>query len=204
MASDSFIGTMMPFGGTFAIRDWALCYGQLQAISENTALFSLLGDNYGGDSRTSFGLPDLRGRSPVGMGTMPGGMNYRLGWKEGREATSLSLDQLPTHTHGAAFSPSGSGSVSGVMHAATDGANTQVPSADTYLAANSSAGYYKQSGFAPAPSLTPISGLVVDGGSEGGTVTIDTAGSSRAVSIMSPFQVVNWQIALQGLYPSRS
>ncbi|MBB1415850.1 MULTISPECIES: phage tail protein [Pseudoalteromonas] len=204
MATDAYIGTMTPFGGNFAIERLALCSGQLQAISENTALFSLLGDNFGGDARTTFGLPDLRGRSPLGMGTQPGGMDYRLGWKEGREATSLSIDQLPTHTHGAVFSSSGGGTVSGVMHAATNGANTQVPSDDTYLAANSSSGYYKQSGFSPAPNLTPISGLVVDGGSGGGTVTIANTGSSRAVSIISPFQVINWQIVLQGIYPSRS
>lgn len=69
---DPFLATIMIFGGNFNIRGWAFCNGQLLAISTNTALFSLLGTTYGGDGRTTFGLPDLRGRAPIGMGQGPG------------------------------------------------------------------------------------------------------------------------------------
>ncbi|CAM4420805.1 phage tail protein [Pseudoalteromonas ostreae] len=205
MATDAYIGTMVPFGGTFAIERLALCYGQLQAISENTALFSLLGNNFGGDARTTFGLPDLRGRSPVGKGAMPGGMDYNLGFKLGAERIALNLSNLPTHTHAAQFVPNGGDSVTGMLQAATNAANADTPDSSTYLAANSSNQmYYKQGGFAPAPTLTNIAGLIVDGGSSGGTVAIGDTGSSQSFSILNPIEVVNWQIVLNGIYPARS
>jgi microcystin-dependent protein len=204
MATDAYIGTMVPFGGNFAIERLALCYGQLQAISENTALFSLLGNNFGGDARTTFGLPDLRGRSPVGYGSMPGGMDYNLGFKLGAERIALNLANLPSHTHAAQFVPSGSGGVMGVLQAAENNANTNVPDGTTYLAGNSTTPmYYKQQGLSPAPTLTPIAGLTVDGSTEGSVVVGDT-GSSQSFSIINPIQVVNWQIVLQGVYPARS
>ncbi|GAJ70369.1 microcystin dependent protein [Vibrio sp. JCM 18904] len=74
MATEPYLGTLTAFGGNFAIRNWAMCSGgQMQAIEDNPALFSLVSTLYGGDARTTFGLPDLRGRSPVGVGTRPGG-----------------------------------------------------------------------------------------------------------------------------------
>ena len=93
------IGEIVMFGGNFAPRSWAICAGQLQAISSNTALFSILGTTYGGDGRTTFGLPDLRGRSAVGEGRGPGLSEYRLGSKGGRESATLSILNLPSHNH---------------------------------------------------------------------------------------------------------
>ncbi|MCP4438378.1 MAG: phage tail protein [Aureispira sp.] len=83
------------FAGTFAPRGWALCDGQLLPIAQNSALFSILGTNYGGDGRTTFGLPDLRGRVPVGVGNGPGLGNYRQGVKGGSETNVLTNGNLP-------------------------------------------------------------------------------------------------------------
>ncbi|MEM5552837.1 tail fiber protein [Pseudoalteromonas neustonica] len=204
MATEPFIGTLTAFGGTFTIKNWGMCWGQMQAISENTALFSLLGSTFGGDARTTFGLPDLRGRSPVGHGAMPGGFNYNLGIKMGSERISLDTSQIPSHIHTADFSPSGGGSdVVGVLQVATNDANTKIPDSSTYLATNSSQAYFKPG--LQAASLTSIEGLTVSGGgTSGGTVTIGSTGSSSPINIMNPVLPMNWQIALQGIYPSRS
>ena len=87
------------FAGNFAPRGWAFCDGQLLAVSQNDALFSLLGTIYGGDGRTTFGLPDLRGRIPVHAGHGPGLSERRLGAKGGSEAETLTVNQLPSHGH---------------------------------------------------------------------------------------------------------
>jgi len=97
--SEPFVGEVRIFAGNFAPRGWALCDGQLLAVSQNDALFSLLGTIYGGDGRTTFGLPDLRGRVPVHQGTGPGLTDRRLGSKGGAESVSLNDHQLPAHTH---------------------------------------------------------------------------------------------------------
>ena len=81
-AADPFLAEIVMFGGNFNPRGWAFCHGQLLQISQNSALFSLLGTIYGGDGRTTFALPDLRGRSPIGVGTGPGLPNYREGQRE--------------------------------------------------------------------------------------------------------------------------
>lgn len=87
------------FGFNFAPRSWAFCDGQLLPISQNTALFSLLGTTYGGDGRTTFALPDLRGRVPLHEGTGPGLSSYLLGQKGGLENVTLTTAQIPAHTH---------------------------------------------------------------------------------------------------------
>jgi microcystin-dependent protein len=97
--SDPFIGEIRMFAGNFAPRNWAFCDGQLLAISQNDALFSLLGTIYGGDGRTTFGLPGLRGRIPVHADTGPGLTNRRLGEKSGTETETVTTSQLPAHTH---------------------------------------------------------------------------------------------------------
>ncbi|QZY29598.1 phage tail protein [Nocardioides coralli] len=97
--SDPFVGEIRLFGFTFAPRGWALCHGQLLPITQHTALFSLLGTLYGGDGRTTFALPDLRGRTVVGSGQGPGLANHRQGAAGGAEAVALTIDQLPAHRH---------------------------------------------------------------------------------------------------------
>ncbi len=105
------------FAGNFAPRNWALCDGQLLAISQNNALFSLLGTIYGGDGRTTFGLPDLRGRLPLHAGTGAGLSLRRIGSKSGSESVTIVTTQLPSHNHplqgssSAATTPDPSGNV---------------------------------------------------------------------------------------------
>jgi microcystin-dependent protein len=98
-SSDPFIGEIVMFGGNFAPRGWAFCEGQLLPISQYSALFSLLGTNFGGDGRTTFGLPDLRGRSPVHFGQGNGLSNVRIGQEGGSEFRTLSVAELPSHSH---------------------------------------------------------------------------------------------------------
>ncbi len=97
--SEPFIGEIRMFAGNFAPRGWAFCDGQLLAVSQNDALFSLLGTVYGGDGRTTFGLPDLRGRIPIHAGTGPGLSLRRLGSKGGAENVTLTSGEVGSHTH---------------------------------------------------------------------------------------------------------
>jgi len=97
--SEPFVGEIRMFAGNFAPRGWAFCDGQLLAVSQNDALFSLLGTIYGGDGRTTFGLPDLRGRIPIHAGHGPGLSERRLGAKGGAEKVTLTVNQLPSHGH---------------------------------------------------------------------------------------------------------
>jgi microcystin-dependent protein len=106
------------FAGNFAPRGWALCDGQLLAISQNDALFSLFGTNYGGDGRTTFGLPDLRGRVPLHMGSGPGLSPRTIGAKSGSESVTLVTTQLPSHTH--------------PLQGSTDSATTPDPSGNVF------------------------------------------------------------------------
>lgn len=94
------LGDLTIFGGNFAPRGYMQADGQLLSIASNTALFSVLGTTYGGDGRTTFALPDLRGRTPIGAGSGPGLSSYRLGQKLGSETVTLNTAQLPVHDHG--------------------------------------------------------------------------------------------------------
>lgn len=96
---DPFVGQITMFAGNFAPRGWAFCDGQLLDVSQNDALFSLLGTTYGGDGRTTFGLPDLRGRTPIHYGSGPGLTPRNLGARGGTERVTLTAPQLPPHNH---------------------------------------------------------------------------------------------------------
>lgn len=96
---DPFIGQIMLVGFNFAPKGWALCNGQLLSIQQNTALFSLLGTQYGGNGATTFGLPDLRGRVPIHQGQGPGLSHRQIGEYGGQETATLSINNLPPHTH---------------------------------------------------------------------------------------------------------
>jgi microcystin-dependent protein len=97
--SEPFLGEIRTFGFNFAPQGWAMCAGQLLSISQNTALFSLLGTFYGGDGRTTFALPDLRGRVGLNMGQGPGTSSYQLGEVSGSETVTLTTGQIPAHEH---------------------------------------------------------------------------------------------------------
>jgi microcystin-dependent protein len=120
--SEPFVGEIRMFAGNFAPRSWALCDGQLLAISQNDALFSLLGTIYGGDGRTTFGLPDLRGRIPIHAGSGPGLTPRSLGSRSGNEKVTLTEAQIPRHNHRlrAVQSRANSGDPQGALLAAAD------------------------------------------------------------------------------------
>src|SRR5213083_190033 len=99
MAQDPILGCIFMFAGNFAPRGYALCQGQLLSIAQNTALFSILGTTYGGNGQTTFGLPDLRGRAPVGQGQAPGLNNVQLGESGGIQSASLTINNMPAHNH---------------------------------------------------------------------------------------------------------
>jgi microcystin-dependent protein len=127
--SDPLIGQIILFAGNFAPRGWAFCDGQLLPIAQNQALFSILGTMYGGDGRTTFALPDLRGRSPIGVGLGPGLQDRRQGEKGGQEQVALTTAQLPSHTH--------------ALTASTKAATSRFPREDRTLGKGSSKVYTK-------------------------------------------------------------
>jgi microcystin-dependent protein len=102
--SEPFLAEVKMVGFNFAPRGWAFCDGQILPINQNQALFSLIGTTYGGDGRTTFALPDLRGRTPIHEGQVAGGSNRTLGERSGEEAVTLSVDEIPSHSHTASAS----------------------------------------------------------------------------------------------------
>ncbi len=170
-----FIGQIIAFGGNFAPRGWAKCEGQLLAISQNTALFSILGTTYGGDGRTTFGLPDLRGRSMVGPGTGPGLSNVQLGQRGGTQTTTLNATNIPPLP---------------VSIRLGGAVGNQSIGTNRYLAFNA----LGETIFTDtAPSDASLN-----------AETTSTGGSSRSFSNLSPFMSVTMIIALQGVFPSRN
>ncbi|ARD46477.1 hypothetical protein A3Q33_01860 [Colwellia sp. PAMC 21821] len=206
-SSQPFLGGMCAFGGNFAIRSWAKAEGQLLAISSNTALFSLLGTTYGGDGRTTFGLPDLRGRSPIGQGRGPGLNDYRLGQRGGAETHTLNVLQMPVHNHTATTTTANVVDTSATtiaLRALSARSSTNIPT-DAVLANSPNRENIYNSG-APNVDMSADSiafNLSVDVNSTSGTV-VNNNGSSQAFSIRGPYLSLTWLIALQGIFPSRS
>jgi microcystin-dependent protein len=105
--ANPYVGQIIMFAGNFAPLGWALCNGQLLSIAENEVLFNLIGTTFGGDGTSTFALPDLQGRMPVHMGTSTTGSSYIMGEKTGAETVTLTVGELPQHSHGAKGSPAG-------------------------------------------------------------------------------------------------
>jgi microcystin-dependent protein len=182
--SDPFIAEIVMFGGNFAPRGWALCDGQLLQISQHSALFSLLGTTYGGDGRTTFQLPDLRGRFPMHPGNGPGLSTRRLGEKSGTETETLTVGQMPSHTH----------TGTGTVKVSGDAANTNNPTGNALSLAEA----YSNQPFPESPAV-PLK-LRADSVE----VTNANAGGGQSHNNMPPFQCVHFIIALQGIFPSRN
>lgn len=209
------------FAGTFAIRDWAFCNGQLQAIAQNTALYSLLGTTYGGDGRSTYALPDLRGRVAINAGggsTGPGLSNYRLGQRSGVENVTLNVLQMPSHFHNASMSVTGTvnAPISGNGSIKCDSSgndNTNVP-VGKYIGTPPTGGGKQAAIF----SATQNSNMAVDGVTISGTATIPfgtipssswnisvaPTGGNQSHTNIQPYLAVNYLIAMQGVYPSRN
>jgi len=178
---DQFIGEIRMVGFNFAPAGWALCDGSLLPISQNQALFSLLGTVFGGNGTTNFGLPDLRGRAPVGMGNGPNLTPVTLGELAGNENTNILPGQMPMHTH-----------VVSVAGAATDNVNT--PSNTNNVLGASGGG----------PGSATIWSAALSSPVALNPAQVGYAGSSQPLPIRNPFLGTNFIIALTGIYPSRN
>lgn len=179
---NQFLGQVLLFGGNFAPRGWAFCAGQLLSIAQYNALFSLLGTTYGGDGVTTFGLPDLRGRVPMHYGTGPGLTPTTLGEAKGTQTVTLTLSNLPPHTHTA------TGTVA-IMCNNSDEADSPDPTGS----------YFRQT---PGVNTYAGSANAVMGPSPA-TVTVGINGSGMPMYNQQPYLGVNYIIALTGIYPSR-
>ncbi len=166
---EPFVGQLMCVGFNFAPRNWAFCAGQLMPIAQNTALFSLLGTQFGGDGRVTFGLPDLRGRVPVGQGQGPGLSSYIIGETAGSETVTLTTPQIPLHTHAVN---------------ANSGDAVEASPANAFPSAGGA--YNTQSNAAMNPGM------------------VGAAGGNQPHANMQPYLVLNWIIALSGVFPPRS
>jgi microcystin-dependent protein len=158
---------LVPFG--YAPKSWAQCDGGILPINQNQALFSLLGVTYGGDGRSTFQLPDLRGRTPYGIGG-----TYNRGKIGGVESVALQSNQIPQHTHTAGYN--------------TQNGSARSPTGAFYGNTGTSATYAATSG--PQLSLNAS--------------TVGIAGQSLPHSNLQPFSVLNFCIALSGIYPSQN
>jgi microcystin-dependent protein len=165
--AEPFLSEIRIMSFVFAPKGWALCNGQLMPINQNQALFSLLGTTFGGDGRVNFALPDLRGRTPIHVGS-----GHTLGERGGEPAHTLSIAELPTHTH--------------VMNGNSQNATTDTPANNTTLAQASIDIYRTQ-----ATTL-----VAMDAG------IVGNVGGSQAHLNMQPFLTLSFCIALQGIFPS--
>lgn len=194
------IGQIQPFGFNFAPRSWSTCSGQLMPISNNTALFSLIGTFYGGDGRTTFALPDLRGRAALGFGDGPGVSPVPIGQRAGAETVTLNTLHMPSHNHTASFTPTG-GSPS-TLNAIQAEATTQDPAGNMLADPPGLGGkVYAPRGDNEPIAMDPAS---ITGGSAGGAVTVNNTGGNQPFEIRNPYLGINYSIALYGIFPSRN
>ena len=200
---DTFIGQIIMFAGNFAPRDWAFCDGELLPISQNQSLYSILGTTYGGDGRTTFGLPDFRGRVPIGQGQGNGLTTRRMGEQIGIEDVTLSTAQMPIHSHAAETTISGS-SVTAKLKASSAEGTTNVP-LNNYLAKPSNIGLQSINMYDSSADIEMASDAIeIDLSAVTANTTSDDTGGNSAHNNIQPSLVMNYIICVNGVYPSRS
>nr|WP_298929407.1 tail fiber protein [uncultured Erythrobacter sp.] len=177
--ADPLLGQMMLFGGNFCPRGWAATDGTLLAINSNSALFSLLGTMYGGDGRTTFGLPDLRGRAPISVGQGAGLPSYSQGSKGGSTNFTLAVANMPSHTH------------TGTIAASPNPGDTNQPVRNSFARSNNGANVYLDGN----PAINNMHPNVL---------RVNPTGGGVAVNKVSPYLTMQWCIATQGVFPSRN
>lgn len=173
---EPYIGDVILTSFNFCPRGYASASGQMLPISQYQAVFALMGTTYGGDGRTTFALPNLNGRAPIQHGQAPGQINsYRWGQTAGSETTTATVANLPAHSH--------------IVQASADNGNT---------------GYFNNANFAQFPGFD---GYVSNGTANGGSFRMDTisnTGGSQSMENRQPYLVMNWCVAIEGTFPSRS
>jgi microcystin-dependent protein len=172
--ADPFVAEIRIFPFNFAPRGWAMCNGQILPLSQNTALFSLLGTYYGGDGKSTFALPNLQGSVPLHPGQGQGLSTYYLGQSSGSETVTLLQTEIPVHTH--------------VLRTSTSPANRTAPSGNSIARASGATPY-----IAPGGQTTTMA-----------FEALGLAGGSQPHTNMQPFLTLNFCIALQGIFPPRS
>jgi microcystin-dependent protein len=175
--SQPFLGEIRIFAGSFAPVGWNFCNGQLVSISENSALFALLGTTYGGDGQVTFALPDCRGRVPLHQGTGPGLSLRNIGSQGGTEAESLTVNQIPAHSH--------------ILVGTSASANAATAAGNSL--ANSVSGSSYHSGVGRGSTPAPMN-----------AGALSSSGGSQAHDNVAPSLCVNFIIAIEGTFPSRS
>jgi microcystin-dependent protein len=189
---EAYLGYVMFTAGRYAPRGWSLCQGQILNITQNSALYAVLGNTYGGNGQTTFGLPHLGGRTPVGTGQSPGvSHNYMTGEVGGSEQTTILTSQMPMHVHAIPAQPG----PAVVTNNTADDTSTQASAGATLGNIVDTAG----SGVAiyvPAGSSTETVNLA---GNPAGTTGM--AGGNQPLPIMQPYLAMNAVICIEGLYP---
>jgi len=183
--SNPFLGEIRMFAGNFAPRGWAFCNGQLLAISQNDALYALIGTTYGGDGVNTFGVPDMRGRLPLGMGQGPGLSTYVIGQMAGTESVTLTLPQTPAHSH--------------TLNATSANGNVAVPNNQTLPAAPDAATPHTTASL--YVEATP--NTVVQNAMDPTSISASGGGNQPHENRM-PMLAFNFIIALEGVFPSRN
>ncbi|PHR69968.1 MAG: phage tail protein [Lutibacter sp.] len=183
--TEGFIGETKLFAGNFAPRSWALCQGQLLPINQYQALFSILGTMYGGDGRTTFALPDLRGRAPISPGNGPGLSSFNEGQRGGAEIKTLTTLQLPNHSHNA-------GAMKGTIMCNEEDGTSDEPEGKNF--GIGAAVVYNSEGNDKVMSANTVS---VSGATS-------ATGGQQSFNIRNPYLGLNYIICLQGVFPSRN
>lgn len=176
------LGQLMAFAGNFAPRGWAFCEGQILSISQNTALFSLLGTTYGGNGTSTFALPDLRSRTPIHFGQGTGLSNRNLGDVGGEENVTLAAAALPSHTH----------ALNADAATATTNSPQNALTAEAFGAGRGGV-HFPVNLYSAPPATTTLA-----------PAQLAAAGNGQPHSNIQPYLGISWCIALQGIYPTRN
>ncbi len=212
--SDPYLGEIRMVSFNFAPQGWALCIGQTLSISQNNALFALIGTTFGGNGTTTFQLPDLQGRVPVNVGSGLGLQPISWGEKAGSPSATLTTQQLPIHTHPATFTPSGGGGTPTVTvniqgSSAQSGSSSPTGNyiAGTIKGVSGTLGagdaYVANPATTTLGNLAGVTASISGVGGGGGTVTNALTGQGQPFDIHPPYLGIYFVISLQGIFPSR-
>jgi microcystin-dependent protein len=198
---EAYMSMITAFGCTFVIKNWGACAGALVPISQNNALFALLGTQFGGDGRTTFGLPDLRGRSPVNHGAGTGLDPVTIGQKGGLEYVTLTSANLPAHYHSVSLTGTTT-AATGDLVVSTENASENDPSGNYLATTASSRRIYTDTLSTPPGAQQDV--VTIPAQPVSVTGNTGSTGNSIETYTRSPYQGVNYQICMVGLFPPRN